>query len=38
MFQDYVNYLGVLIDKNLSRLYHQKKVANNFKTIQWSAK
>ena len=33
MFQDCVNYLGVLIDKNLSWSNHQEKNANNLRQI-----
>ena len=30
-FREYVNYLGVLIDKNLNWSYHQEKLATNLR-------
>ena len=33
IFQNFVNYLGVLIDKNLNWSYHQEKVANDLRKI-----
>ena len=31
IFREYVNYLGVLIDKNLNWSYHQEKLATNLR-------